>query len=182
MDAAPLTGKSPAIALWTRKTNNIFRGVLELECTNSTPEDIAALVLQTVSAEYTPGPVVPFAFGTVLRFKYNAPFPEALEHLIDDRSRNRGTWQWLVVTDETTKSAYGIHMWSTGYLTPVFSSLLEHLQTKSYSCNTIVKEPGKFWERLWAMSASLVKVRKVLVYAGSGLALLVIAAQVLLAR
>ena len=182
LDVLPLTGKSPAVALWSRKTSNIFRGVLELECAGKTPEEISAVVLAAVAAEYSPGLIVPFAFGTVLRFAGGAPDSKLLEHLVDDRGRGRGTWQWLVVVDDQNKTAHGIHMWAPGYLTPVFTSLLDHFRNEGYSSLSMTKEPGRFWKRIWSVSASLVKAHQALVYIGAGFVLVVLAAQVLLAR
>lgn len=178
LERLSLTGKSAALALWQRKTNNLFRGVFEIDCTDQSPDEIAAQVLKTVKVEYEPGLIVPFAFGVVLQFASGAPTPSQMESLVDDRARNRGTWQWLVVIDQASRQAFGVHMWAKGYLTPVFEAILEHLQSQGYATTQHIKQPGKFWVNLWALAGSLLTARKVLAALGAVMALLLVVYQV----
>ncbi|GAA5160466.1 hypothetical protein [Viridibacterium curvum] len=166
LESAPLTGKSPASALWVRKTPNLFRGVLELKCTSSTVEETEAIVRNAVTVEYSPGFVVPFAFGAILH--YTDPTPSAAEvmRVIDDRASSKGTWQWVIVLNDLSKRAYGIHMWMPGYLTPVYEALLSHFESTGYACEKLTKQPSQFWHNLWGAMAALVKAHKVLVAAG----------------
>jgi hypothetical protein len=174
LEPAPLTGRSAAQSMWRRKTKNIFRGVFELDCTGSSSGQISERVLKTVEVEYEPGFLVPFAFGVVLHFTSEAPTPSQLEHLVDDRARKRGTWQWLVVVDQTRKEAYGIHMWANGYLTPVFEALLKHFEGQGYASTKLLKQPGKFWVNLWATMRSLLVARRALVVVGAVLAVVLV--------
>jgi len=111
LESVPLTGKSPALALWVKKTPNLFRGVFELDCTSSTVEEAEAAVRETVTVEYSPGFVVPFAFGAILHYANLAPSASEVMRLIDDRARSNGTWQWVIVVNTSSKQAYGVHMW-----------------------------------------------------------------------
>lgn len=182
LEPVALTGKSAAQSMWQRKTRNIFRGVFELECTGMSPREISAQVLKTVEVEYKPGSIVPFAFGVVLRFASEAPAPNQLESFIDDRARNRGTWQWLVVVDHARKEAYGIHMWANGYLTPVFEAILKNLEGEGYTSARQFKQPGKFWVNLWATMRSLLAARKMLVAVGTALAIVFILCELFASR
>lgn len=167
LEPAPLTGKSPALSLWVRRTPNIFRGVLELDCTSKTVEGAAIAVRDTVAAEYSPGLIVPFAFGAILRYTHTSPNASDVEHLIDDRARARATWQWIIVVNSSSKHAYGVHMWMRGYLTPVYETLINHFENSGYVCHSITKQPSKFWNRLWGTMAALLKVRRILVAFGA---------------
>lgn len=166
----PLSGASPATSLWQHKTANIFRGVLELDCSDRSAAEISDLVLRTVKLEYDPGMIVPFAFGTVLRTRAAAPDERELEQLVDDRSRNRGTWQWIVLVHEPANKALGIHMWASGYLTPVFDAILSDLERQGFACTRRVKPPSRFWTRLWATGKVLVTAQRLLVSLGIFLA------------
>jgi hypothetical protein len=175
LDRTPLTGKSPALSLWRKKTKNLYRGVLELNCAEAEASRISDFVLKAVEAEYKPGFWVPFAFGTVLHFKGAAPSAKELECLVDDRARNRGTWQWVIAVNQSTREAYGIHMWASGYLTPAFEAILKDLNHQGYKQTTRVKQPSKFWLNMWATTKALLTARAVLVAIGAvlGLAYLV---------
>ncbi|WP_092273402.1 MULTISPECIES: hypothetical protein [unclassified Duganella] len=182
LDPVSLTGRSAAQSIWRHKTKNIFRGVFELDCTGRSPSEIFEQVIRIVEEEYDPGFFVPFAFGVVLHFSSEAPPPSQLESFIDDRARNRGTWQWLVVVDQARREAYGIHMWANGYLTPVFEVLLGHLDGEGYTVTKRLKLPGKFWTNLWATMRSLVAARKALVPVGVVLGLLLLLHKVFVSR
>lgn len=163
LEPMPLTGKSPAIALWVRRTPNVFRGVLELDCTRKTVEESGVVVRDAVTAEYSPGLIVPFAFGVILHYSNASPNAAAVQHLVDDRARSRATWQWIIVVDNSTKRVFAVHMWMRGYLTPVYEALIKHFENSGYSSESIVKQPSRFWTRLWATMAVLLKARRVLV-------------------
>lgn len=167
LEPAPLTGRSPALALWVRKTPNVFRGVLELDCSSKTVEEVTVAVRDTVTAEYSPGLIIPFAFGAVLHYAHTSPNAADVEHLIDDRARSRATWQWIIVVNNSSKRVYGVHMWMRGYLTPVYETLIKHFENSGYFCQSITKEPSRFWNRLWGTMAALLKLRRVLVVVGA---------------
>lgn len=171
LETAPLTGKSPALALWVRRTPNIFRGVLELDCTSKTVEEAAAAVRDAVTAEYSPGLIIPFAFGVVLHYTHTSPSAADVEHLIDDRARSRATWQWIIVVNNSSKHVYGVHMWMRGYLTPVYETLIKHFENLGYLSQSIAKQPSKFWNRLWGTMGALLKLRNVLAVVGAVVAI-----------
>jgi hypothetical protein len=150
LDPLPLSGKSSARALWMRKTPNLFRGVVEVDCATREATEVNRVVREVVKAEYEPGLVVPFAFGTVLNFERLAPSVQDLEIYVADRVQRGGTWQWLVVVDQQQRTATGVHMWMPGYLTPVYERLLQHFAAIGYACESSTRKPGKFWQRLWA--------------------------------
>lgn len=163
LDPIPLSGKSSALSLWVRKTPNLFRGVLELDCTCKTAAEAATAVREVVTLEYAPGLVIPFAFGTILHYAHTSPDVKDMENLIDDRARSRATWQWIIVVNGSLKQVYGIHMWANGYLTPVYENLIKHFENTDYQCQTTVKEPSRFWKRLWWMTSASLKMRRVLI-------------------
>ncbi len=150
LDPLPLSGKSSARSLWMRKSSNLFRGVVEIDFADPERIEVGQVVREVVKAEYEPGFVVPFAFGAILNFKRSAPSVQELAHYIADRAQRGGTWQWLLVVDEQQRRVAGVHMWMSGYLTPVYESLLRHFNANGYACESSTKEPGKFWHRLWA--------------------------------
>jgi hypothetical protein len=164
------TDQSAAEGVWVRKTPNLFRGVVELDCTALDAARAEALVRKTISSEFAPGVIVPFAFGTVLRFRTGAPLAEDLLHLIDDRSRARGTWQWIVLLDAEKRSVSGLHMWMRGYLTPVYDALIAHFESQGFTGTAITKQPSKFWTRLWAFIAGAQTARKMLMAVGGAVA------------
>jgi hypothetical protein len=53
-----------------------------------------------------------------------------------------------------------------GYLTPVYEGLLQHFAAAGYDCSSSMKEPSKFWRRLWATQNSLLSARRILVTIG----------------
>jgi hypothetical protein len=167
LDPARLTGKSSALALWVRRTPNVFRGVLELDCTSKTVEEAAIAVRDAVTAEYSPGLIIPFAFGAVLYYTDTSPNAADVEHLIDDRARSRATWQWIIIVNKSSKHAYGVHMWMRGYLTPVYEALINHFEYSGYVCHSATKAPSKFWNRLWGTMAAMFKVRRVALAVGA---------------
>lgn len=167
LERVPLTGKSAALALWVRNAANVFRGVLELDCTSKTVEEAAAFVRAAVTAEYSPGLIIPFAFGVVLHYNQTSPNAADVEYLIDDRARSRATWQWIIVVNNSSKHVYGVHMWMRGYLTPVYEGLIKHFENSGYLCQSVTKQPSKFWNRLWGTMAALLKLRRVFVIVGA---------------
>jgi hypothetical protein len=162
LDRVAPTGKSRAQALWTKKTANLFRGVVLLDCTSLAAEQAESLVRETIAAEYAPGLVVPFAFGTVLRYRHLAPPADSLARFVDDRARAAGTWQWIILVDEDARQASGTHMWMSGYLTPVYEALLKHYERQGYACRAVTRAPGRLWTRLWAVRDVLSAARWVL--------------------
>ncbi|MDR2188188.1 MAG: hypothetical protein LBE62_09070 [Azonexus sp.] len=162
----PLTGKSPALALWVRKTPNLFRGVLELDCSGKTVEAAAVAVRDTVTAEYSPGFIIPFAFGAVLHYDRASPNAADVAHLIDDRARSRATWQWIIVVNDSSKRVYGVHMWMRGYLTPVYETLIGHFENTGYLCQCITKEPGRFWLNYFKLNDVLGVIGAIVIVVG----------------
>jgi hypothetical protein len=163
----PLSGQSPATALWIFKTANLFRGVIELDCTSKGIESSAELVRAAVAAEYKPGRIVPFAFGTILRYRSEAPTSEQIETLVDDVARAKGTWQWIIAIDEESQQVRGVHMWARGYLTPVYETLMKHYESEGRICSSQIKSPGRFWTRLWNITKALLQARQVLISVGA---------------
>lgn len=166
-------------SLWRRKTANIFRGVLEVECSGLNAEQSEVLVRDLVLGEFSPGFFVPFAFGAVLHYSQKAPSPEDLQGLIDDRAQAKGTWQWVIAVDEAAGRAFGVHTWTNGYLTPVYESLLKHYERVGLISSTRTKPPGKFFTRLWRIGAGLATARKYVILAGAGLVVALLLAQLL---
>lgn len=167
LDPVAPTGQSAVGGVWVRKTFNVFRGVVDLDCTALDVAAAEARVRETIASEFAPGGIVPFAFGTVLRYRRGAPAAEDLLHLVDDRSRPRGTWQWIILVDAEKRSVSGLHTWMRGYLTPVYESLITHFEALGFTCTAITKEPGRFWTRLWAILAGAQAARRVLLAAGA---------------
>jgi len=167
LESAPLTGKSSALALWVRRTPNVFRGVLELDCTSKSAAEASVAVRDAVTVEYSPGLILPFAFGAVLYYNDMSPISAEVEHLIDDRARSRATWQWIIVVNKSSKHVYAVHMWMRGYLTPVYETLIQHFESSGYVCQSVTKLPSRFWTRLWSTMAAMLKVRRIAVAIGA---------------
>jgi hypothetical protein len=132
-----------------------------------TVEESSNAVRDIVTAEYAPGLIVPFGFGAILRYASASPRIGDVGHLVDDRGRPRATWQWLIVVDASTKRVYGIHMWMRGYLTPVYEALIKHYEDSGYASQSVIKQPSKFWTRLWDSMTVLLKARRVLLVIGA---------------
>jgi hypothetical protein len=159
----PLTGASSATSLWIHKTRNIFRGVIEIDCTNRTSAAAATLVREVVAAEYKPGFIVPFAFGTILRYQNQAPDSSTVEPFIADTAQSKGTWQWCIAIDEASRQAHGVHMWMRGYLTPVYEELMAHFEQSGYKCSTKTKAPSRMWIHMWRITKALLQAREFLI-------------------
>jgi hypothetical protein len=167
----PLSGNSPALSLWIHKTANVFRGVIDLECTAKHPAEAATLVREVVAAEYKPGRIVPFAFGTVLRCKDHVFDSFALEPFIADTAQSKGTWQWSISVNEESRKVHGVHMWMRGYLTPVYEEIMGQFELNGYTCSTRTKEPSRLWVRMWNATKTLLQVREFLIMLGVVIAL-----------
>jgi hypothetical protein len=105
LEPIPPIGKSPVFTLWIKRTPSLFRGVLELDCSHKSIEESVTAVHNAVTAEYAPDLFVPFTFVAILR--YSDESPTISEYLVDDHARSRATWQWIVVVNASTYSAYG---------------------------------------------------------------------------
>lgn len=138
-----------------------------MDCTLKTVGESAIVVRNTVTAEFSPGLVIPFAFGAILYYSNPSPNAVDVEYLVDDRARSRATWQWVIVVDRTTKRIYAVHMWMRGYLTPVYEALIKYFESSGYTSESIVKQPSKFWTRLWSTMAVLLKARRIFVAIGA---------------
>jgi hypothetical protein len=155
------------LGLWQKRTANIFRGVIETQAKSSNPVVVAQYVRGIVKEEFSPGFFTTFAFGAVLHFPSSTPSPQDILGYVDTKARLRGTWQWVVVTSEVTSRAYGVHTWTEGYLTPVYADMLEQLEAKGYTCESIIKPPDKFWVKLWRIRDTLWWTRAVLLGLGA---------------
>jgi hypothetical protein len=161
--------------LWEKKTLNLFRGVIQCNVNAEGAAEVASYVRQLVVSEYQPGLVVPFAFGTILHFNSAAPAPGDMFEHIDGRARSRGTWQWTIVCDRSTKRAYGIHTWLHGYLTPVYRDLLTQLASHGYSCTSQDKPTDSLFVRIRKLNFRLAQVGSVLAIIGAVLSAMLIA-------
>lgn len=148
--------------LWRRKTLNIYRGVIETSCSTNDPATVSEKIRTLVKEEFDPGSFIPFAFGTVLHFESEAPPSEIMASFIDTRARSEGTWQWLVVTNGTTKRAYGVHTWMEGYLTPVYLQILKDLENSGYACSNSAREPERLFRFMYGENSLFAKFRSIL--------------------
>ena len=158
--------------LWVKKGWNLFRGVVEARFHDERPEVVARLVREIVRREFKPGLIVPFAFGTVLRFDGAPPPASEMGRYVDTTARARDTWQWMIVCDEARKVAYGIHTWVPGYLRPVYDDVLKQLAAQGYACASQDKRVDEVFARLWS-------VRRILILVATGLALVLVAGRLL---
>jgi hypothetical protein len=177
---ALLTPKQPQSpdfsgALWVKNGINIFRGVIDYRCGNGTPEEIADSVRDIVKREFSPGPIVPFAFGVVLQFTCDPPEPGKMSYFIDTKARLRDTWQWVIVCDHALKTAYGIHTWMHGYLTPVYENLLHQLEQAGYKCTSQDLPTDKVFIRIGQMNLRLAQIASVLAVIAGILSLAMVA-------
>ena len=138
-----------------------------MDCSNKTIEESAAEVRDAVTAEYSPGFIVPFAFGVVLHYSGTLPNTSDITYLVDDRARPKATWQWIIVVNTSAKRVYGVHMWMRGYLTPVYEELFKHFENMDYVSKSVTKEPSRFWTRLWETMAAMSKARLALLAIGA---------------
>ncbi len=119
---------------WEHKTWNIHRGVIHwrtaLEALN--PDQIFAVVRDHVFEIYKMRWWRGFAFGVVLEAHVVPEESRDLATLIDMAENPEGTWQWLLCVCHPLRAAIGFHTWSSGYLTPTYSELLEAFGRENY--------------------------------------------------
>ncbi len=144
--------------LWERKTWNLHRGVIYLECAgSSSAEDIHQSVRGVVASEFDlkwewlRG----FAFGACVRMSGIPADLHLLENCIDVRNRSRGVFQWLVFFSDEPAVAVGIHTWIEGYLSPVYHSIVGILRDAEIPCETFVRDQGAFFR--FAQNAAALK-------------------------
>lgn len=146
IDPRLLTPKIPVSELtwrlWEKKNLNIHRGVVEwvVDQEFESINEIALRIRDGVKTEFRPGWLRGFGFGTVLHFKsLSKDFDQICGH-IDTRNKKNGVWQWAILQFDESKVAVGIHTWLSGYLRPVYDSILARLKHEGYECHTAEAE------------------------------------------
>ncbi len=78
-----------------------------------------------------------FAFGVVIDVPQMPLAFDSFASLIDPQNRAKGTWQWTVVVSPKEKTAFGVHMWMEGYLSPVYRNVLAALEADGYDVSRL---------------------------------------------
>jgi hypothetical protein len=80
------------------------------------------------------------AYGVVADAGAFSPAPDDLKVLVDSYENTKGTMQWVVLVDASSRKVTGVHNWIEGYLGPVYRAVLQSLASQGYQISSIMKD------------------------------------------
>jgi hypothetical protein len=126
------------LSIWEHKTFNIHRAVVYWDASNLQPtiddirNDIRTLIKDNFKVRFWRG----FGFGSITELSELPDDIGNFEKCVDQRDNRNGTWQWAVIIGNNSKKYLSNHTWAKGYLTPVYESLLNYIQSSGYTSAT----------------------------------------------
>ena len=141
-------------SVWEHKTFNIHRGVLEwrpqnrLEQYSEVTTAVRGKVAETFKRAWWRG----FAFGVLVELPQLPSDAADCGTDVDVRENSNGTWQWSLLVCPATKVAVGIHTWTSGYLSPVYQSLVDYFKSEGYNVGNFKRDKDKLMAFLVAAS------------------------------
>ena len=145
-----------AWSVWEHKTWNVHRGVLcwTPEATEIGADELAAAVRQKVEQSFRRSWWRGLGFGVLTELAAAPDRFKTIDQHIDAMQNSKGTWQWSILAFPEVKAAIGVHTWTAGYLSTVFTDLLEAYKAHGFRSRSFKKEPGKLLQFLLAASES----------------------------
>ena len=145
---------SDAWGVWEHKTLNMHRGVLHWRPRDAPAAygDVTSAVRAKVAECFKRSWWRGFGFGVVVELDRMPAGIEAADDDIDTRDNRKGTWQWSVLAFREPQVALGIHTWTHGYLTEVYTLLLAHYESQGYRVGGFTKEKDALLRFLSAVS------------------------------
>jgi hypothetical protein len=131
--------------LWEHKTFNIHRGLIFLKATQQEFSELRVVVDNFVKKYYHPSWWRGFAYGVVIESR--TPIEtNILSEIIDNYAKNKGTLQWVINYSEKEMSLTSTHMWTSGYLFPLYLSLLNSFKHHNYNIKQSFKKTPTFFK------------------------------------
>ncbi len=140
--------------LWEHKTLNIHRAILHWSpISKLTYPDISEAVRNKINKKFKVSWWRGFAYGIIIDVPSMPDGIDIIDDSIDTRDNKNGTWQWIVLECLEPKSIVAVHTWMSGFLTPIYESLLSNYRSQGYEVGDFKKEKDKVMNFLTKVSA-----------------------------